>query len=207
MLLREVRSERFGGHGATRFWLLRQGRRPAGGCGEGARSGWHPVQRSAGVEQAVARASSQSRPHTAYGRALFGPAQSRQWLQSRSSPGNGDRGQRLRQGDSRSQGCGAVRVVRRTCLQPPRGPGQGAPSARSAAFLKFAETLRAFVTAMAKRLTEEDLGGFIGAGVLPYCYTGGRLKFFLGTPSRARACRRTHVFSPPSPSVLWVRLS
>jgi hypothetical protein len=29
-------------------------------------------------------------------------------------------------------------------------------------------------------ITEQDLGDFIGAGVLPYTVTGGRVKFFLG---------------------------
>jgi len=30
------------------------------------------------------------------------------------------------------------------------------------------------------RLTAHDLGQFIGAGVLPYSISGGRVKFFLG---------------------------
>jgi hypothetical protein len=30
-------------------------------------------------------------------------------------------------------------------------------------------------------ITAQDLGDFIGAGVLPYTVTGGRVKFFLGT--------------------------
>jgi len=42
--------------------------------------GWPPARSSAGVEQPVARASSQSRPRTARGRALIEPAQSRQGL-------------------------------------------------------------------------------------------------------------------------------
>ena len=30
-------------------------------------------------------------------------------------------------------------------------------------------------------ITAQDLGDFIGAGVLPYTVTDGRVKFFLGT--------------------------
>ena len=32
----------------------------------------------------------------------------------------------------------------------------------------------------AEGITAQDLGDFIGAGVLPYTVTGGRVKFFLG---------------------------